>query len=310
MTDTENPVYQMINSIRERIRQSLYDGDLDYNAAFRTLRHHMTIAKEMNHLLLAGQLEEMMGTIEMEYGRFAAAEGHMKQSLSYFETIDDQMRILIMSSNLGEVYRRWGKPDEAAACYERARTIAEEQESLLHEAITYNNEGLLWTEHGEAERALPLLEKALELTRTLPLDLFAKIILSEVHNGLARNHLKQNNYAQAWQLARDALRYAQESHRMPQIAAAYVTLAQLAVADPDSADEQPATFFNHAREHYQRANANAEIATMLMIEADYWQQQGDHIQARRCYSQAIEHFEKAHLDEKAQIARTHIEKMA
>ncbi len=308
MTDTDNPVYQMINSIRDRIRKSLYDGDLDYEIAFRTLHHHLKIALDMDHQLLVGQLEEMMGTIEMEYGRFASAETHFKQSLDCFAGIEDQQRVLIMTSNLGEVYRRWGKADEAAACYKRARAIAQQLESTFHEAITFNNEGLLWTEFGEADRAMPLLEKALQLIRDLPLDLFAKIILSEIHNGMARNYLKQNNYSQAWKFARQALIYGEESNRITHMADAYLTMAQITMSDPNATDK-PETFFQQSREHYLRVNANAQFAQMQLIEGQYWLQQDKQEQAIACFTKAAQHFAKAHLKEQAQTARQHIENL-
>lgn len=303
--DTQNSVYQMINKIREHIRSTLYSGNFEYDKSMNTLDRHLKLAIDVQHWLLAGQLEELIGTIGLERGEYSDAEKHYQQSLQYFEMLEDTRRITVMLGNLGEVYRRWGKAEIAAECFQRARKIAEKEGYQPQEAISYNNEGLLWLAENETERAIPLLEKALALSEGIPWDTL-QVLLPETYAGLATAYLQIDNFEKAWIFADRALQLSLEVARIQHIAAAYQTMAQIAIADLDS-NYSPADLFVQSRDYWERAQDKVSLANMLMIEGEYWNTVPDVTKALNCFREAAIYYDEAMLPKKAETARKTID---
>lgn len=299
--DTQSSIYQMINKIREHIRSTLYSGNFDYESSISSLNRHLKLAIDVKHWLLAGQIEEMIGTIGLERGDFTEAEDHYQKSLQYFEMLEDTRRITVMLGNLGEVYRRWNKAEIAADTYRRAREIAQKEGFKPQEAISYNNEGLLWLAESETDRAIPLLEKALELSDELSWDTL-QMLLPETNAGLATAYLYIEDYEQAWYFANRALELSLEVARVQHIAAAFQTMAQIAIADIDS-DHSPADLFAQSRDYWERAQDKVSLANMLMIEGEYWNSIENIEKAVRCLQESASYFEETSMSKKAEAAR-------
>jgi tetratricopeptide (TPR) repeat protein len=305
--DTQNSVYQMINKIREHIRSTLYSGNFDYVSSINALNRHLKLAIEVKHWLLAGQIEEMIGTIGLERGEFAEAERHYQHSLQYFEMLEDTRRITVMLGNLGEVYRRWNKAEIAADCFQRARNISEREGFKPQEAISYNNEGLLWLAENATERAIPLLEKALSLSDGLAWDTL-QVLLPETYAGLATAYLHIEDFEQAWMYANRALQLSLEVARVQHIAAAYQIMAQIAIADLDS-ESSPAELFAQSRDYWQRAQDKVSLANMLMIEGEYWNALQDLDKALGCFDEAARYYDEVMMIKKADAARKTIDSL-
>ncbi|MCB9436719.1 MAG: tetratricopeptide repeat protein [Anaerolineales bacterium] len=288
--DTNNPVYQMVRTVRNRIRDSLFKGTLDYDNSTATLKRYLTVAADMNHPLMAGQVTELLGTIELQRGEFNTAYEYYSQSLQYFKSYNDLQRVGILLGKLGELYRVWGKPDQAAKFFERSRVNAQQAGDRRGEVITYTNEGLLWVEEGDPQLAASRLEKALQLAQDMTVYPLIKEVLPDIYVGLAQSHLLLSNFAQAWKYANETLRLSTEVNRMSQIAAAYRIMARIAAMAPELRAD-PAALFEQSRSYWQQLHAKAELAKTLMLEGNYWFDENRPDQGMVCYMQAMQYYD-------------------
>lgn len=297
--DTNNSVYQMVRTVRNRIRDSLFKGTLEYENSTTTLKRYLVVATEINHPLMAGQVTELLGTIELQRGEFSLAQEYYTQSLQFFKSYNDLQRVGVLLGKLGELYRLWGKPEQAVKFYERSRVNAQQAGDQRGEIITYTNEGLLWVEEGDPELAAKRLEKALQLTQDLSVYTLVKDVLPDIYVGLAQSHFLLGNFSQAWKYANETLRLSTEVNRLSQMAAAYRIMARIAAVAPELR-ANPSALFEQSRHYWQQIQAKAELAKTLMLEGNYWFDENRPDQGMVCYIQAMQYYDDMKMRDKLQ----------
>ena len=306
MTDSSqpNPVFKMIEQIREQIRKDLYAGKLQYDSSMALLKRHLKVVDEQGNLILAGQIYETMGTIEVERGNFQDARDYYEQAMQRFEEAHDVSRTGVMFNNIGEVYRRSGEAEKASDYYIQARNIA--RQTSRHSLIitTYNNEGQATLATGDLDRAIELLQQGL-ITHSDSGEWNLSTIkstLPEIHSSLGEAYARQGNFEQAWTNVERALEIAQEFQQVQQIARAYQTMALIALLD-NSGDHNILKYIEESRRHWDLLNARVEIARVIALKGDYHKSQGDLDQATEAYQTAIQYLEEAQLHHEAEKVR-------
>ena len=77
---------------------------------------------------------------------------------------DDYPNVAATYCNMGVVYEKQGKNDEALAMYEGSVDLYEEiGDDHPHVATTYNNMGLVYKNQGKYNEALAMYEKSLSI---------------------------------------------------------------------------------------------------------------------------------------------------
>jgi tetratricopeptide (TPR) repeat protein len=304
MTDhLDNPVNKMIHEVRTKLRRDLYSGQLDYKNAVQTLKRYIEIAQQMENWILVGQLYETIGTIELERGNYQKCLELYQLSLDYFHDADDMGRSGVMLSNIGEVYRRQGRTDEAADHFTRAREVAVDAGRVTLEITTYNNEGQTWVSAGEVERGIKLIEIGLEKAHHADWDReIASDAIPEMRSGLAQAYAHKGDFEKAWEHVKLGFNLAKEYDQMQQMAYGYLSMAIIAQLDPNSQDD-PAEYFRLSREHYEKISANAALGKMLIHEGNYWRDQGEKDRAQEAYREAVTRLEESGLYGEAEAVR-------
>ncbi|MCI0712822.1 MAG: tetratricopeptide repeat protein [Chloroflexi bacterium] len=303
-----NPVVNMVQEIRTKVRKDLYGGTLNYDATIALLKRQVSVAEKMKDLLLLGQIYETMGTIELELGNYELGNEHYQKSLEAFETIEDSFRVGIMLNNIGEIYRRWGKPHEAAANYVRARQLAEEAEEPRLVITAYSNEGQVWLAFGEIDKGIDLLEKGLETANRYAdwdrntVSATVGQALPEIRSNLAEAYASKGDFDKAWEHAQRALDAATEFKHLDQVARATQAMASIAMLQNTGEHDIPALLAS-ALETWQKVGAKVDIAHLSKMEGDYWISQRDLEKANIAYQRAIEYFDEVRLTHEADTLR-------
>lgn len=299
-----NPVFQMIQQIREQIRKDLYAGKLQYDSSMTLLKRHLKVADEQEQHVLVGQLYETMGTIEVERGNFQDAREYYDNSLKKFEELHDVGRVGVMLNNIGEVYRRSGDVEKAPDYYIQARNIARQTSNHSLIITTYNNEGQTALAAGDLDRAIELLKQGL-ITHSDSGEWNLRTIkstLPEIHSSLGEAYARQGDFAQAWKNVERALEISQEFQQVQQIAKAYQTMAFIALQDNTDSHDIP-KYIEESSRHWSLLNAKVELARATVLKGDYYKSQDDLAQANKAYKTAIEYLEEAQLLHEAEKIR-------
>jgi tetratricopeptide (TPR) repeat protein len=296
MTDRDNnPLVKMITEVRTKIRRDLYSGELDFDVARSTLRKYIDIAQQMDDKILAGQLHESLGTIELELGNYDEGLALYQQSHDCFKEVDDIGRMGVMLSNIGEIYRRQGRNDEAAAHFTQARQMAITAKREMLVITTYNNEGQVWIAAGDLERGIGLIETGLEKAHEADWNReVASDAIPEMRSSLAQAYAQLGDFKAAWHNVKMGFNLAKEYNQLQQMAYGYLTMAIIAQLDPDS-EEDPVEYFRLSREHYEKIQANAALGQMLVYEGEYWENKGHTANAHKVYREALPLLEKSRL---------------
>ncbi|GIK62217.1 MAG: hypothetical protein BroJett018_00110 [Chloroflexota bacterium] len=309
ISDTQHPVYVMIDKIWNHIQRSLLEGNFDYEASVGMLTQHLEVARDLQHPLLEGRIYSWLALIELELDHFEAAQAYYQDALKIFEQLGDQARIGAMINNLGETYRRTNRHLEAAECYVRTQQVGRMQGDLRMEILATTNEGLSRVALGELDRAEELFKRSIELAWDSNNDDYIRSAVGEAHQGLAEIALKQQKYPLAWQSINEALRIHTERTRLQHVASTYLVMAQLAAADP-SAGKDPAELFRLSREYAEKIKSPARITRVLITEGNYWRNQKDRDHALACYQEAIQLIEQNHLAEDVEFLRQRIQELS
>ena len=298
MTDPipHQPLVQKALAVREQVLERLHRGQLIYERDIATLAHELDILSRLNQPAPTARLLTAMGAIELQLGHFSAAYDYVTSSLSFYQEAGDHERTISGHSNLGEVLRLWGKPDEALAHYEKARDMARQVENWELLALIVNNIGMVHLEQRHPEAALGLLREALDYSARVPRNPSIKSIQGEAWGGIARASLALNDYTEAWQAAQRSRQIAEELNHTSELGFAYRILGIVASQlTPNAESGDASQYFKRSRELFQASNAQVEYARTLVAEARWRLAEGDTVLARAQLAEAETLFEELKL---------------
>ncbi len=309
ISDTQHPVYVMIDKIWNQIQRSLLEGRFDYEAAVSMLTQHLEVARDLHHPLLEGRIFSWLALVELELDHFEAAQAYYQQALPIFEAIGDQARVAAMINNLGETYRRTNRHREAAECYVRTQAVGRTVGDLRMEILATANEGLSRLATHEIERAEVLFKQAIGLAWNSNNDDYIRSAVGEAHEGLAQIFLANGSFEPAWEEINEALQIHRERMHVHHMSATYLTMARLAAADP-SAGKDPVEYFQLSREFAGKAQSPARLARVLTTEGHHWYAQKSREKALACYQEVAQLIEQHHLPDDIELIRQRIQELS
>lgn len=293
-----NPLVQKALAVREQIRTRFENGQLVYERDMRNLAHELDLMYRLGETFVVGRLFTLMGAIEFHRGNFIAAYDFTQSALFCYEEVQDPRQITTTLSNMGEIYRQWGRHDEALDYYEKAHDMALQAEFWDLVALTLNNIGLVYMRDNQPEQALPMLEESLAYGQKGDRD---SGIESETYSTIAQAHLALGNLEQAWAAALRALEISEQTNQVFDLGAAYRTLGIVA-AEASDRDEDPAPYFERSREIFRVNDAQAEYAHTLVAEARWLRAEGRSEAAQTNLKQAEALFAELRLPDEVAMA--------
>lgn len=290
--DGHSAFLEMLYTIQGHILDGLYQGDFNYEGAMNTLQKHLRTADEINNQTLVARTLTMIGIIELERNSYATAESYFNEAHDVYKAVGDMRRVGSMLSNLGEVMRRWGKLEEAGGYYHRAREVAKQTQNKEIQVYIESNEGMLWVNAGQPDRAIPFLKQALALsTNIVPLTKPIQELLSETLNGMARAYIQLGDLNTARDFALQSWEKATETAVVDQMAFAKQTLAQLAMLDPRDGDDVE-QLLHESEQNWRRFHSPVELGDFLVIKGDFYKPLDSQL-AMQSYQEALECYQLA-----------------
>ena len=303
--NSQQTFLEMLYRIQDHIRENLYHGDFNYEGSLNTLQKHLDTAQQLNIPNLAGRTVSMCGIIELERNNYAAAEEHFLQARAYFEESGNTRRVGTTYLNTGEVMRRWGKLESAAEYYAHAREVIESINDGELLVFIANNEGMLWVNGKQPDRALPYLEKALEhASKMMPMTTRVKELLPEALDGMARAYMQLEKYDKALDYAQQSLERAVEVAVIDKMASANQTLARLAMLTPER-DDEVVKYLDESERHWRRFHSPVELGDFLTLKGDYYKGHDANV-ARQAYEEALECYHQAERTGKAETLQNRL----
>lgn len=143
----------------------------DINGAANLFTDSLAIADGCGESRLVGMLQQNLGIVADIRGNPAAALAHYRVSLRTFETTNDLQPMCWVLSNLGYLFMKEERYEEASAAYERALGIARARGDLMAEGIIEENIGEMRLILDEVEDAYVHLARAREIAELRDDDL-------------------------------------------------------------------------------------------------------------------------------------------
>ncbi|MBB5954890.1 DNA-binding SARP family transcriptional activator/Tfp pilus assembly protein PilF [Saccharothrix tamanrassetensis] len=123
----------------------------------------MVAARHLGDLAAESGAMNNLGVVFGRLGRFDEAIGHLTGALALGERAEDPRNTRIALNNLGMAYNAVGRADLALDCLTRALEICRAQEVRTGEAVLMDTLATVHRALGERERAVECLEQALRL---------------------------------------------------------------------------------------------------------------------------------------------------
>jgi tetratricopeptide (TPR) repeat protein len=143
----------------------------DIIKAANLLSDALGVADQCGETRLVGMVQQNLGIVADIRGNPAAAMAHYRVSLRTFESTKDLQPMCWVLNNLGYLYMKEERLDDAATTYERALGVARARGDLMAEGIIEENIAELHLIQGEVEEAYAPLTRAREIAELRDDDL-------------------------------------------------------------------------------------------------------------------------------------------
>jgi len=110
---------------------------------------------------------DIHGNILFSLSKHEEAANSYLKALALAEKINDSVLILIISTNLGNLYRYLGEQKKALYLYEKGLEISKKLNNKYHMATCYGNLALVYKALNQPEKALYSYKKSLEMHRAM-----------------------------------------------------------------------------------------------------------------------------------------------
>jgi tetratricopeptide (TPR) repeat protein len=131
-------------------------------------------------------LQQNLGIIADIQGDIISAFGYYNAALTTLDLKRDCGTVSKILSNLGYLYAKQGRDDDARISFDRALCLARESEEMMVEGIVEENRAELELNAGDIDNAYPSIERALSIAdrRDDTLRFAAALKLSAIHQRL------------------------------------------------------------------------------------------------------------------------------
>ena len=213
-----------------------YTNTGNYSAGLDYLHKSLKIVEELGTGADRRSLAyklQNIGLIYRRQGRHDQALIYARRSLALFETIDDKFGIANLQNNIGVIYKSQERYDEALEWFRKAHKNNEEVKAIPGVARTLNNIGDTYRAQGRYDEALEALKKGLQLREQIADR--GGITLSL--NNLGRLYEDQGKYAEMLEVAERAESVAKQVNDREGIWTAQERIgrALFALGQPDEA---------------------------------------------------------------------------
>jgi tetratricopeptide (TPR) repeat protein len=270
-------------------------------------------AQTSHHIANQGRAEQLLGFLEGYSGNLNDSVHHFERARAMFIQVDNKNRIASCDLNLGESYRYKGDFNRARALFEKAYEAFKSLNDTRNEALALGNKGQMLLSTNHLDEAEADLTESCRLTADLPLDAPQRFsLLSEVQYALTLLHLRRDEYALAWDRAKQAMKTAEQSPKPLEKGFANRAVAEvLSVTEnlPDNGfSDNPDHYFQVANEAFREINAEGEIARTMFAHAKSLARRGRRMTAARKLQMAMVIFARlGMIDDAAKAAETQLE---
>jgi tetratricopeptide (TPR) repeat protein len=244
-------------------------------------------------LLAQYEVEDLKGNIQSNKGNFAEARHHYEVALDLAQALRHVEGEGRTHNNLGWLLKRQGDFEMANHHWHRASECYRQIGNMLWQAGIKINQAVGHTETGRPQAALPLLDEALSVFKSLNHPRGKAISYAN----LAEAHLSLGNLETAERFARHALE-DEEPNVMP---ASFHTLAEIRLAQKQLPEAED---FCHKSIYYAQQNHD------LFNEALSWRTLGktcvaknDEEKARQALTKAVEIFQQLELSQEIEATQ-------
>ena len=241
-------------------------------------------AREKNNTEKLGQANNNLGNIYYQFGDYSRAVSFYRQSLEYFEQIDDTRGISSCYNNIGNVFEEQQKYDRALEYYSRSLDLNRSLGEVRHIGTCLNNIGEIYLKQNQIGKAREYFRQSLEY-RQKSND---KRGISAVYSNLAMANLKMKNYQQSLDQLHKALKLDNETGDKKAMAEDMISLAK--VYFRQGRMNQAGEFARRGQQISESIQAPLQKKSALEILARISEKRGDYQMALH-YTQRFEDIE-------------------
>jgi tetratricopeptide (TPR) repeat protein len=245
-------------------------------------------------LLAQYEVEDLKGNIQSNKGNFSEARGHYEVALDLAQALRHVEGEGRTHNNLGWLLKQQGDFETANDHWQKAGECYRQIGNLLWQAGIKINQAVAHTETGRPQAALPLLQDALSVFKSLNHPRGKAI----AHANLAEAHLSLGNLETAELFARRAL----EDEEPNVLAASFHTLAEIALAQTRLLETE--TFCLKAIEHARNSQDLLNEGLSWRTIGKSYLARNEKNNAREALARAIEIFQQLELDQEIETTES------
>ena len=174
-----------------------------YDEALTDFEESYELAEQAEDLPQQGRVLNELGLVAKELGRWDASVDYYRRSLNIGRDWGNRMSQGRVYGNLGEVHYLTGRCNEAKFCFEKALSIALDQEVQdKHQAADLlHNLGLLCFGQGQLDEAQAHYERALQLSR----EIESAAAIAQIHGRLGQVWERREHPFKAYRAYQEAI---------------------------------------------------------------------------------------------------------
>jgi tetratricopeptide (TPR) repeat protein len=270
---TSEAVMQGLIERANAVYDSWEAGGLIYEDAIQELDSVIAEASEQNltDALLAGLNNKVI--LLRDTGALELSLQINQQVFEVAQAQGNNRYLSYAAFNRGDILRMQGKNEQARQAFREAYKFADEAPDYLAAAYALHSEGKIVMALQQADQALMLGEKGLAyiqqyLETIAQPDPIHTSLQSGLNQLLARVALANGDSDATWQRAQQALDFAQIRNSSLELGNTYCVLAELATqleVFPDGFNNDYDTYYQTALIYYERAHAEAEMASAQLM---------------------------------------------
>ncbi|WP_372919782.1 tetratricopeptide repeat protein, partial [Salegentibacter sp.] len=141
-----------------RITGSCYEKEGNYLEALRQQENSLTIFNSLDDQNGVARVNENIGSIYEDLEQFEKAYYYFEKSYGYFKHTDDSAQISVLN-NIGDVYRKTGKFEQAIVYSSEALNLAESLNELDEIESAHKDLSEIYYQTGEFQKAYDHLNR-------------------------------------------------------------------------------------------------------------------------------------------------------
>lgn len=266
-------------------------GQVPQPELLRSLDALANEATSTGHLANQARIAHINGYVHHYLGNLTTSMMHYERAHLLYKRVDNPLRMATMDLNNGENYRFKGEFKRARRLYRSAYDTATQHNDLKLQTMAIANEGLVLIPLKDYRNARAALIESLKLAQRWEAENDLPGLLCEVHQGLATIDLLEDDTESAWEHARKALGFAQQSNEMLDVGYAYRIVADVLTAlnhaPEDGFDENPNDYYQRALAAFREVGAEAEIGRTIYAQAKSYARRGRRRNAAQLFREAM-----------------------